>query len=155
MAVNTNDNMMEVIDLGGASSQEASNVNKTIFTEAEQRILNLTKAKRIETIEVLFKEGVPEKVGTLRIANEIMESLDKSIQSSAQNRLKYQETQTQGETAMRMANLVKSLAEARSKKRPNGVLETDDNYKPDDLVDGEIDIHPDPLDPSEYLAGIV
>jgi hypothetical protein len=138
-----------VLETDGA---EAESINKTIFTPDEQRILNFTKAKRLQSVEALYKNGSPEKTNELRIANELMTSLDKAINDQATNRLKYQETQSKGEVANKLAGLARAIAESRAKRRPIGILETDANYVPDDIVEGEMDINPDMLDPNEYLS---
>jgi len=128
----------------------------SIFTDEEQEILNRTKKVRVDIVDSMTKGGVPEKVGEVRVLNEILGGLDKMVQDSAANRLKHEENLSNEGTKDMVSEVVRALAVNRSKSMLKGgtkpVLEAE--YIPDDseVVDGELEISPDSLDPDDFTS---
>lgn len=128
----------------------------SIFTDEEQEILNRTRKVRIDIVDNMVKGGVPDKVGEVRVLNEILGGLDKMVQDSAANRLKHEENLNNEGTKDMVSEVVKAIALDRTKSMSVGgskpVLEVE--YIPDDtdVVEGELEISPDSLNPDDFTS---
>lgn len=127
----------------------------SIFTDEEQEILSRTKKVRIDIVDNMVKGGVPDKVGEVRVLNEILGGLDKMVQDSAANRLKHEENLNNEGTKDMVSEMIRSVALTRSKQAAlsdgnKPVLEAAYIPNDEDVVDGELEISPDSLDPDDF-----
>jgi hypothetical protein len=130
------------------------NSNNSIYTEEELALLNKSKSMRVQMVDAVFKEsgGAPTHGGTIRVVNEVLTSLDKTVNDAAQARLKHQETQNQGEILDTVAAVFKAVASQKSSHRAEDViLEVTTKEVPDDIVPGETEIHPDQLMIEDFI----
>ena len=124
-----------------------------IFTDEESVILDKLQTVRLDIVNNMTMDGVPDKVGEIRVLNEVISAADKKITDTATLRLKETEN-ANNEAAVSM--VVELLHQSRARKQKctnNG----DAPAIPSDLakvetVPGEIEINPEPLDPSEFIA---
>jgi len=127
----------------------------SIFTDDEQDILDRTKKVRIDLVDNMVKGGVPEKVGDIRVLNEVLSGLDKMVQDSAANRLKHQENLNNEATKDMVSDVIKSIAVERAKNATVSVVKPvlEIEYVPDDaeVVEGELEISPDSLNPDDFV----
>ena len=127
-----------------------SKENNSIFTDEEQEILKMTKDIRVNAVKHITKSGIPDKVGEQRILNELLNSLDDMVQKSAANRLKHEENNNK--EAM-LDSVAAALMSISAKKLPavDRVIEGGDEIIPEDIVEGEIDVNPTPLNPDDFI----
>jgi len=126
----------------------------SIFTDDEQSILDKTKKVRIDLVDNMVKGGVPDRVGDIRVLNEVLSGLDKMVQDSAGNRLKHQENANNEATKDLVAEMIKQTAMSRSNIIDVELTtpELPSEYVPgdDEVVEGELEINPTPLDVNDF-----
>lgn len=129
---------------------------KSIFTDEEQEILDRTKKVRVDIVDSMVKGGVPEKVGEVRVLNEVLSGLDKMVQDSAANRLKHEENLNSEGVKDMVSEIIRAVALDRSRNSDGPVVKPvlEDEYIPhdDDTVDGELEISPDALNPDDFTS---
>lgn len=126
-----------------------ANENNTIYTPEEEEILNLTKKVRVDIVNNMVKNGVPERSGDIRVLNEVSSSLDKLISDSANARIKHQDT------ANNKASAELIIAAIMSKKK-DIPIQVNRKTEIDDVIDievvpGQMDINPAKLNPSDFI----
>jgi len=133
-------------------STDASSQN-SMFTDDELETLGKIKKVRIDLIDSMTTGGVPDKVGEIRVLNEVLASTDKMITDTATLRLK-QEENANSEAAVSM--VVELLHQSRAKKlkyqTEGDIPSIASELANVDTVDGETDVHPEQLDPSEFIT---
>lgn len=132
-----------------------SNVNETntsIYTEDELADLKRAKQVRLKIVDSMTNDGksVPDRVGDIRVLNEVITGLEKSAHDSANNRLKFQDTQNQEAVAENVAELLKQISNKPSTVNNVTNVMLDDKYIPVDIVPGETDISPEQLEINKY-----
>jgi len=129
--------------------------NNSIYTEKEQAILEKTISVRSRIVDELTKDGqVPYKSGDIRVLNEVMNSLDVSVNNSANTRLKSEDTKNNAQLHEMVAAMLNQIDVNSDNKAVNDVVEVEllDEYIPDDTVPGEMDINPETLDTSMFVG---
>ena len=122
-----------------------------LYTEEESALLNKTKNIRIRIVDHMVKDGPPERVGDIRVLNEMLSSLESSTHTAVSNRLKHKDT---GNTEAMLDLVAETLKQAGNQpvnKRVSKVT-IPDNIIDVDLVPGETDINPTSLDISEFTS---
>lgn len=127
-----------------------ANVNETnnsIYTEGELSDLQKAKQIRLKIVDSMTQDGksVPDRVGDIRVLNEVITGLEKSAHDSASNRLKFQDTQNQEAVAETVSELLKQISTKQSVTNNVKNIMLDDKYVPSDIVPGETDISPEQL----------
>jgi hypothetical protein len=127
--------------------------NNEIYTEEEQESLRFTQGKRLLIVNKLMENDVPTKVGEVRVINELLNSIDSATMEGAKTRIKAKEA-TNGKAAVAMVTeTLKALSRQRAllPKQHSSAIELQDEHVPDDIVYGELDIHPDRLLIEEFV----
>ena len=92
-------------------------------------------------LDDLFEDGAPIKSGDMRVAKEIIESMDKKVVDTATLRAKVKNDETSGA----IVDLVRETLEFATRNRipmKNREISTPDELMPDDVVPGEMEIDP-------------
>lgn len=112
--------------------------NNSLYTEEEQRLLKLTREKRVNIIEDMTKDGTPS-YKEVEVLNQVLTSLDKSIHDGVSNRVKLQDSNNKAEILATVAETIKQmkLSRAKAKNEAMGDVELTDDYIPTDIVVGE------------------
>lgn len=112
--------------------------NNSLYTEEEQRLLKLTREKRVNIIEDMTKDGTPS-YKEVEVLNQVLTSLDKSIHDGVANRVKLQDSNNKAEILATVAETIKQLKlnRAKAKNEAVGDVELTDDYIPTDIVAGE------------------
>jgi len=76
-----------------------------IFLEEEERVLNKTLYLREDIVDNFIKGGLPEKVGEIRVINELLNSMDNQVLSRSDKRLKH----TQNENDKDVTEIIKNI----------------------------------------------
>jgi len=124
--------------------------NNSIYTEDELEILNLTKKVRVDIVENMTKNGVPERSSDIRVLNEVAGSLDKLISDSANTRVKHQDSANNKAAA----ELVIAALRDRGNRKTTPVerdIVLDDSVDVE-VVPGQMDINPDKLSPGDFIT---
>ena len=133
-----------------------ANVNETnnsIYTEDELSILERGKKVRLSIVDNMTKDGmVPDRVGDIRVLNEVVSGLEKSVHDSANNRLKLQDSQNQEAVAENVAELLKQMAMKKPVNKGNRVIELSESFVPVDIVPGETEVSPEQLDIQDFTG---
>jgi len=117
-----------------------------IYTDEELKQLKKIKATRFEIIDVMVAGGVPDKVGEIRVLNEVLNSADKMIVDTATIRLKQQDAANSAATLEMVAGLLKGARADKMKYTETGQTpELLKEHQEVTLVDGETDINPERL----------
>lgn len=115
--------------------------NNSLYTEEEQRLLKLTREKRVNIIEDMTKDGTPS-YKEVEVLNQVLTSLDKSIHDGVSNRVKLQDSNNKAEILATVAETIKQLklSRAKAKNEAIGDVELTEDYIPTDIVLGEQDM---------------
>jgi len=129
--------------------------NNTIYTGTEIGLLQKLSGIRLDTIDNMIKDGkVPDKVGEIRVLNEMITAAETNIQKSAENRLKHQDSMNKDSLLDTVAEMLKVISKTTASHTVARLTnELPDTYLPTDIVEGEIEIQPEALDPSKFLLG--
>ena len=127
----------------------------SFFTAEEETDLQLYKDVRNRIIKDMVAEGVNDS-RSRRLMNEILTSAEASIHKNAELRLKHNDNKNKEAIVAQMAEVIKQT----HKKRIEAIrsLDTtnpdiDNKYIPTDIVKGETEINPAPLNIDEFVTG--
>jgi len=121
------------------------------FTEGDKRSLEKNKKHYEDMLDGMFKGGTPAKSGEIRVAKEVIESMDNRTIAIANIRAKVskdeEDTQFQG-------LVLETLKQAAKDKGGNIVSDLvphlEDEYMPTDLIVGEMEITPLELELKDF-----
>jgi len=125
----------------------------SVYTEDELIILEKSKNIKIQLVDNLIKHSDPKDASyksVARVTNEILSSLDKFINDTANTRVKHQDS----ENSKASAELVVAALMASKTKVPlpeNRITELPDHITPGEIVPGHMDINPAQLSPSTFI----
>jgi hypothetical protein len=125
----------------------------SIFTQEEQETLDKIKKIRLEIMDSMTSGGVPDKVGEIRVLNEVLSAVDKMTADSAAIRIKQDVAANNGAIVDTVVELLKQSRANRQKYIESGIApEISSELQYVTVVDGEADINPEPLVPEEFAA---
>ena len=124
--------------------------NTTIYTEEELALLEKTKKIRLDVADNMIKNGVPNNVGEIRVLNEVLTTLDKSVNETVANRLKHNENENK-EALLDTVALALSKIEKTKVVAIDRIIDAPDEYIPCDIVPGETDIGVSQLNASDFI----
>ncbi len=106
-------------------SEEFTSVDPTgLLLTDEQKIIHTTRLVRMDIVDNMTKNGVPEKGGDIRVLNEVMNSLDSSVKDTVGMR----QANEVIESSTDLSNYMLELVDMVTNKIPaTRVLEMSDN----------------------------
>ena len=129
--------------------------NVGIFTDDEMNKLQTTADIRLMIVKNMTDDATttPSNVGEIRVLNEVLGGLDKSVQDSAANRLKHQSETNKEATLDMVSETLKMLSVSKRANLTSGEHELPDALKTVETVAGHLDISPEKLELEDYVAG--
>lgn len=125
--INIEENKNEIDDTG-------------FFTSEDQRILNINMKRREEILDKMFENGAPDRSGDIRVAKEVMESMDNKIIETAKLRAKTREEDNKDRHIDLIVETLKRTQKIKEENKQNIIdVDVDDDYMPDDVVPGEME----------------
>jgi len=125
----------------------------SMYTEEERKTLDKLKNIRLDMVDHMIAGGIPDKVGELRILNEIIGAADKTIVDTATLRLKQESNDNVGAA---ISTVTEMLRQARTNKQiyaeKGEIPKLASDVANVALVEGEIDIAPDRLNPDDFIG---
>ena len=115
--------------------------NNSIYTQEEQDLLKLSQTTRKKIIEDMTKNGIPS-YKEVEVLNQVLASLDKSVNDAATIRQKHQDN-ARAETIASVVEILKQVKEQNAlvAGRENlDDVELDIEFIPVDIVPGEQDM---------------
>lgn len=100
-----------------------------IYTPEEQELLNKTLDYRLRMMSEVFKEGTPRRPGDIRVANEVLNSIDSAVDKAANTRLKQSAVKNDADVKATVVGILKAQAERRAlqaKRDANAEVVLDD-----------------------------
>lgn len=85
-----------------------------IYTPEEQELLNKTLDYRLRMMSEVFKEGTPRRPGDIRVANEVLNSIDSAVDKAANTRLKQSAVKNDADVKATVVGILKAQAERRA-----------------------------------------
>ena len=128
----------------------SKDANSGIYTDDELKLLDTTKKVRLDIIKDMTKNGVPDRVGDLRVLNEVMTSAESSMHTQVNNRLKHQDTGNTEAMLELVAETLKQAANVHTTPRTTPVV-LPDEHTTIDIVPGETDINPSQLSIEDFV----
>lgn len=129
------------------------NTENSMFTKEELETLGKLKDIRLKLVDHLVEDGMPDKVGDVRVLNEVITSADKMIVDTATLRLKQEENANNAAMGELAANILMQARANQQEFKGVGEVPTIPNELTNiDTVDGETDIIADKLDPDDFVA---
>lgn len=87
-----------------------------IYTPEEQELLNKTLDYRLRMMSEVFKEGTPRRPGDIRVANEVLNSIDSAVDKAANTRLKQSAVKNDADVKATVVGILKAQAERRAQQ---------------------------------------
>jgi hypothetical protein len=134
-------------------SQIAKIDKAEIFLPEEERVLKKTLSIREQIVDELLKDGVPTKVGEIRVINELLNSMDSQVLSKVDRRLKKDENDNNENVVEIIANIVRNVEDMKKYVDVQEVerqIELTEGLKPDEIVLGEDQIEYEELDLEQF-----
>jgi len=129
-----------------------------IFKKDEHDLLLKTRKLRMDMIDGMFSNGVPTRSGDMRVANEILSAVDKSVQDSATLRIKHTDSQTEASKVALVAATIKYAKENRHEVAMTSTLPGQEPILEAEILDvelvlGELEIGPQELVIEDFVGG--
>jgi len=131
-----------------------------IFNETEKSRIEKYQQKFDDLVERAFEDGAPKRFSEMRAAKEILESASANIIKIAEIKNKAKKDKADTNIKTRMIETVKQAAIRRQqqlREARNSIgevpLELDESFIPNDIVEGELEINPAPLNVKDFLKG--
>jgi len=127
--------------------------DNSFLKESEMKILEDNNDKFELLVNALFQNGEAPGIKNIRIAKEVLEARSKSIVDVATLRQKQHENETNEGQKELTAEILRQISQKRSNELNSNTLITeidDDELKDVELVDGELDITPEQLNPEDF-----
>jgi len=125
----------------------------SMFTDEEKKTLTKLKDIRLDMVDHMVAGGIPDKVGELRVLNEVIGAADKTIVETATLRLREEANENNGAA---IGMVTEMLRQARSDKQVYSERGEIPKLASDvvnvSVVDGEVDISPDRLNPNDFMG---
>ena len=122
------------------------------FNSEENRILDKTMQLREDILDSMTADGIPEKTNEIRVIKEVIESMDKKVMDSANLRAKVNKDKSDTKMSELVIQTLKNRAKYRHDTVPaERILELEESYIPDDVVEGEMEMGPAELDANDYI----
>ena len=133
-------------------------INKSkdsFFTVEKESDLKLYKDIKNRMIKDMVAEGLTDS-RSRRLMNEILTSAEASIHKNAELRLKHSDNKSKEAIVAQMAEVLKNTHKKRleafaNKEEVNPDI--DNKYIPTDIVKGETEIDPAPLNIEDFISG--
>jgi len=124
-----------------------------VYTEEELEIINKSKNIRLQIVDAMTKDRVPTDSREVRVINEVLTSLDKTVHDTANTRIKHQDSANKEAILDMVAETLKQSAKRRKEIDPSTLVrEVPTEYLEIDTVPGETEIQPSKLDPTDFLG---
>jgi len=131
-----------------------------IFNGTEKSRIEKYQQKFDDLVERAFEDGAPKRFSEMRAAKEILEAASANIIKIAEIKNKAKKDKADTNIKTRMIETVKQAAIRRQqqlREARNSIgevpLELDESFIPNDIVEGELEINPAPLNVKEFLKG--
>lgn len=124
-----------------------------VYTEEELEIINKSKNIRLQIVDAMTKDRVPTDSREVRVINEVLTSLDKTVHDTANTRIKHQDSANKEAILDMVAETLKQTAKRRKEIDPSTLVrEVPTEYLEIDTVPGETEIQPGRLNPTDFLG---
>ena len=129
------------------------NENNSVYTEEELNILKKTEEIRLRIVNKMTEKDIPSKTSELRVLNEILNSLDKSVHDKVSNKLKQKENENKSAMLDTVAEALTIITKKQKQQViQNRTIEVPDSVVPDDIVPGETDINSLPIELEDIVG---
>ena len=107
--------------------------------------------KRKAMVDEMFKNGVPNDVGTARVINEILSGMEGQVETTVKLELAKNKDETNSMAVNMVTELLNQVNEQVINKRKEDIPELIGDEKEIEVVEGETEIDPIPLDVNNFV----
>lgn len=124
--------------------------NNDLFTIEEKEALDKTRKLRLEMVEDIVEDGMPQKAGDKRILNETLDAIDRQVFETSKMRAKVKEN---NDNSAILGMVVEVLRRSKDTDAPlsNREISLNSDFIPDDVVPDETAIDAKPLELNEFI----
>lgn len=122
-----------------------------LYNKEEQEIIDYVLNKRKAMVEEIFKDGIPKDVGTARVVNEILSGMEGQVESAVKLKLSKNKDDNNTMVVNMVAALLTQVNEQIINKREEDIPELIGDEKDVEVVEGETDLDPEPLDVASFV----
>ena len=122
-----------------------------LYNKEEQEIIDYVLNKRKAMVEEIFKDGIPKDVGTARVVNEILSGMEGQVESAVKLKLSKNKDDSNTMVVNMVAALLTQVNEQIINKRQEDIPELIGDEKDVEVVEGETDLDPEPLDVASFV----
>jgi len=125
----------------------AAEDENNIYTSKEQEVLDMILERRIGIMDVMCEDGVPDRVGDIRVFNELAGSIESQINTKVKMSKGLDDAGDEEKWNMLAANLLRGIDPNRGEQIPsNTQLDRTLTEKIDvEIVEGHLDVNPTAL----------
>lgn len=138
------------------AEKKLANVDITKMTHAE--IIALTCTERLRMYDSLKENGVLEKPGGVRVANELLGSIDDAVYKKTALEAKTEENSALAALGGSVVDVLRALSTSAGQQALSSAPKNIGNIRPDNIptnvttVPDELVIHPEPLNKEEFIS---
>ncbi len=121
-------------------------------------VIALTCAERIDMYNKLKENGVLEKPGGVRVANELLGSIDDAVYKKTALEAKSEENSALAALGGSVVDVLRALSTSAGQQALSSAPKNIGNIRPDNIptnvttVPDELVIHPEPLNKEEFIS---
>ena len=126
----------------------------SVFTDEDQDTLDFTQNMRKNLVINMTKEKLPKDIGSVRVLNELLGSMDSQVTDKTKIKLNANKNADDSKHKEAMLSALTNIDRETGKAR-TGSLELEDEFIPIDLVPGETSTNKIELDYEEIMDALV
>ena len=122
-----------------------------VFKSNDELLLEKTQKYRLEMIDDLMEDGVPNNMNNVRVVNELLNDVDKQIMDKTKLTNKQEADDKNGNIANMVVEILANISSDGPTMSTNRQLEIPDDILTLDVVPGETAISPEELNLSDFI----
>ena len=122
-----------------------------VYDIKQQETMDYVYNKRKAMVDEMFKNGVPNDVGTARVINEILSGMEGQVETTVKLELAKNKDETNSMAVNMVTELLNQVNEQVINKRKEDIPELIGDEKEIEVVEGETEIDPIPLDVNNFV----
>ena len=143
-------------DIVKVDNDEIEPIGEDFLTETERKLHKKTLLLREKIIDEMTDNGtnIPTSTSEIRVLKELMESLDNRINNDRKARIDRERDKDNRATKELIAETLKMVSMNNEIANGKTIEELPDVFVPDDdeIVEGELDIDPDPINIEDIMG---
>ena len=122
-----------------------------VYNDKQQEIMDYVYGKRKAMVEEMFKDGVPNDVGTTRVMNEILSGMEGQVEATVKLELIKNKDATNNAAVSMVTELLNQVNGQVVQNRSEALPELRGKELDINAVKGETELDPEDLDVADFV----